>query len=282
MSCAKCHKSAQPYSTVYKCAGVDCSCTDAVPRYRICFVGADDTGEAEFVLFERAGKDLVGKSLITLIREGKSNRVPLDEIVRMARGDDTVPREITALIGQRCAFVVSISSKSFLPNTEVTSFQVNRLDVPNETSVRNAVVYHKANSPRQSESDTGSLTGAGLSTGAPLTGSIPPLSLTDSGNADEIVHEGSYSKELATPEANKNRSSPASVNKSATTHMVTASGVPKSGLRKPLFSDGRAQGPAKMVGGSAVLGDELAAASRSTEGLVEDEDEAPAAKRAKL
>lgn len=58
--------------------------------------------------------------------------------------------------------------------------------------------------------------------------------------------------------------------------------MPKSGLRKPLFSDGRAQGPAKMVGGSAVLGDELAAASRSTEGLVEDEDEASAAKRAKL
>lgn len=93
MSCDKCHKSSQPYGSVYKCNDPNCSCTDALPRYRICFVRADDTSEAEFVLFDRAGKDIVGKSLITLLREGHSNRMPLNEVVQIARGADAIPRQ---------------------------------------------------------------------------------------------------------------------------------------------------------------------------------------------
>lgn len=69
-SCTKCHKSSQPYETIYRCIDPDCSFTDAVPRYCICFIDADDTDEAEFIFFDRARKDIVGKSLITLLRDG--------------------------------------------------------------------------------------------------------------------------------------------------------------------------------------------------------------------
>ncbi|KAM3230416.1 hypothetical protein ACQJBY_060913 [Aegilops geniculata] len=91
MSCTKCHKTSQSYGTTYKCIDPGCSCTDALPRYHICFVVTDGTGEAKFVFFDRAEKEIISKSLITLLRGGKSSRVPLEEIVRVACGDDTVP-----------------------------------------------------------------------------------------------------------------------------------------------------------------------------------------------
>ena len=64
-------------------------------------MGADDTGEAEFVLFHRAGRDIVGKSLITLLREGHSNRMPLNEDVQIARGVDAIPHELSAFTGRK-------------------------------------------------------------------------------------------------------------------------------------------------------------------------------------
>uniref|UniRef100_A0A8R7U1B9 Uncharacterized protein n=1 Tax=Triticum urartu TaxID=4572 RepID=A0A8R7U1B9_TRIUA len=48
---------------------------------------------------------------------------------------------------------------------------------------------------------------------------------------------------------------------------VPASGLHKSGLRKPLFSDGYAQGLAKVDGSSVGPGDELAATSRFDAGF---------------
>lgn len=209
MCCEKCHKTSQPYGSVYRCNDTKCSCTDARPRYRICFVGADDTGEAEFVLFDRAGRDAVDKSLITLLREGNSNRMPLNEVVQMARGTDALPRELSTLIGQKYRFVVSISSKSFQPEAEETSYQVNRIDVPVEKGSRSTVEYRKADSSEQFESDTGSLALAGVADSTVLpTESIPSLTTTD-------LHSLVQSNEATTPKAQpgRGRASPASVNK---------------------------------------------------------------------
>ena len=64
-------------------------------------MGADDTGEAEFVLFDRAGRDIVAKSLITLLREGHSNRMPLNEVVQIAHGVDAIPHELSAFTGRK-------------------------------------------------------------------------------------------------------------------------------------------------------------------------------------
>lgn len=153
MSCEKCHKTAQRHGSVYRCIDPACASTEAMPRYRICFICTDDSREAEFIFFDRVGKEIVAKSLITLLREGHSNRTTLDEIVEIACGDPAIPKDISTLIGKKYRFVVSISSKSFMPDAEETSFQVIRIDVPVEKTSSSAVLYRKADSSGPSTSD---------------------------------------------------------------------------------------------------------------------------------
>ncbi|XP_037449875.1 uncharacterized protein LOC119319507 isoform X2 [Triticum dicoccoides] len=235
MSCTKCHKTSQSYGTTYKCIDPGCSCTDALPRYRICFVVTDGTREAEFVFFDRAGKEIIGKSLITLLRGGKSSRVPLEEIVRVAHGDDTVPQEIAALVGQKYRFVVSISTKSFLPESKETSFQVNRIDVPTERCLRNAVMYRKADSSGQSGSNTDSQSThvASFSSEALPAGSVPPL-LMSSQDAEQTLME-TQPKAPITPKGKSTDASLDSVNQSGTKRGLTKHPVASTQLRKPLF-----------------------------------------------
>ncbi|XP_037449874.1 uncharacterized protein LOC119319507 isoform X1 [Triticum dicoccoides] len=266
MSCTKCHKTSQSYGTTYKCIDPGCSCTDALPRYRICFVVTDGTREAEFVFFDRAGKEIIGKSLITLLRGGKSSRVPLEEIVRVAHGDDTVPQEIAALVGQKYRFVVSISTKSFLPESKETSFQVNRIDVPTERCLRNAVMYRKADSSGQSGSNTDSQSThvASFSSEALPAGSVPPL-LMSSQDAEQTLMETQPKVHLLlllfrlfcypllslcsvllilhpdvcqapiTPKGKSTDASLDSVNQSGTKRGLTKHPVASTQLRKPLF-----------------------------------------------
>ncbi|CAM0945768.1 unnamed protein product [Alopecurus aequalis] len=114
-SCNLCHKTTVPYGTAYRCLNSNCKGKDAVPRYRICYMATDDEKEAEFVFFDRVGRDIVGKPLISLLRSGRSSHLSVDEVVHSARGENSVPRELAALIAKKFRFVVSFSSKSYLP-----------------------------------------------------------------------------------------------------------------------------------------------------------------------
>lgn len=104
----------------------------------------------------------------------------------MARGDPTVPKDISALVGKKYRFVVSISSKSFMPDAEVTSFQVIRIDVPMEKTASSTVLYRKADSFGTSASHAESLpagTGGSSPSGLPIgsfstdTGAFSPLAI---------------------------------------------------------------------------------------------------------
>ncbi|KAG8060372.1 hypothetical protein GUJ93_ZPchr0002g24957 [Zizania palustris] len=49
-SCSHCHKTTTSYGSGYKCSG-HCQTVTTIPKYRLCLIGTDGTGSAEFVLF---------------------------------------------------------------------------------------------------------------------------------------------------------------------------------------------------------------------------------------
>ncbi|TVU12796.1 hypothetical protein EJB05_46456 [Eragrostis curvula] len=107
MSCAKCHRAANPYGSEFRCSG-DCGNVNATPKYRLCLVCGDSTGAAEFVLFGRVAQQVIGKPVMTLMR------------------CDGLPREIAAIVTQKFAFVVTVSRKSLTQRN--VSFQVNSVE----------------------------------------------------------------------------------------------------------------------------------------------------------
>lgn len=106
-SCTTCHKTALQNGAAYKCSDPTCLGTDALPRYKICFIAADDEAEAEFVFFDRVGRELLGLPLISLLRHGHPPGVPLAQIVESARGDVSTPKELASVISRKFRFVVS-------------------------------------------------------------------------------------------------------------------------------------------------------------------------------
>ncbi|KAM0826657.1 hypothetical protein ACQ4PT_068727 [Festuca glaucescens] len=106
-SCSKCHRSATSYGSEYRCSG-GCVSTKAYPKYRLCLVGTDGTGSAEFVFFNRVAQQLVGKTVMSLLRSSG------------------LPREIAAVVCQKYTLAVSVTQKSLSQRN--ISFQV--LDGP--------------------------------------------------------------------------------------------------------------------------------------------------------
>ena len=47
-------------------------------RYKICFIGADDTYSLEFMFFEKKGIELIGKSAVTLRKQYEPTSSPPD------------------------------------------------------------------------------------------------------------------------------------------------------------------------------------------------------------
>jgi hypothetical protein len=159
----------------------------------MCYVARDDDaevnepGEAEFVFFDRVGRELVGAPLIGLLRHGRSPVAPLLEIVQSARADPVTPRELSAVTSRKFRFVVSISSKCFTSDDDDLSFQVLRIDAPLGKQPQSSVAY------RASSVTTGSTSSASLpnesppplpvpsasSSGLPPGSSTPPPSVTN-------------------------------------------------------------------------------------------------------
>ena len=97
-------------------------------RYRICYIGSDGTGEVELVFFDRVGKEIVGKPLMSLLRTGHSQSTTLEEVIGSARMDQSTPRELAVVVSKKYRFVVSVTTKSFETSSDKPSYQVHRID----------------------------------------------------------------------------------------------------------------------------------------------------------
>ncbi|CAN6170312.1 unnamed protein product [Urochloa humidicola] len=115
-SCTKCHRASVADGTHYKCTGA-CSCTTAEPKYRLCLIGTDGTATAEFVLFGRIARQIIGKPVGSLIRSASKNRVGGSSVA------EHILPEIAALVSQKFTFSVSVTHKSL--SQKNVSFQVN-------------------------------------------------------------------------------------------------------------------------------------------------------------
>ncbi|CAL5005363.1 unnamed protein product [Urochloa decumbens] len=115
-SCTKCHRASVAHGAQYKCSG-GCPCTTAEPKYRLSLIGTDGTATAEFVLFGRVARQVIGKPVVALIRSASKNQV-----VSASDNDHILP-EIAALVSQKFTFSVSVTQKSLSQRN--VSFQVN-------------------------------------------------------------------------------------------------------------------------------------------------------------
>ena len=106
-------------------------------------MATDDEKEAEFVFFDRVGRDIVGKPLVSLLRSGRSSQLSVNAIINSVRGDNSIPRELAALVSQKFRFVVSFSSKSYLPESLESSFQVHRIDLSLGCNSRSSAMHRK-------------------------------------------------------------------------------------------------------------------------------------------
>ncbi|CAL4935689.1 unnamed protein product [Urochloa decumbens] len=115
-SCTRCHRASVANGNQYRCSG-GCPSTTAEPKYRLSLIGTDGTGAAEFVLFGRVARQIIGKPVTTLLRSANRNQ-PVSVDVHY----HIVP-EIAAIVSQKFTFSVSVTQKSLSQRN--VSFQVN-------------------------------------------------------------------------------------------------------------------------------------------------------------
>ncbi|KAK1650619.1 hypothetical protein QYE76_068424 [Lolium multiflorum] len=127
-SCKRCHKSAKHDGFQYQCSGATCDSVKADLAYCVSVFASDDTGGAEFVMFDRVGAAAVGKQLMPLMRQRYPGHYTVDELAAVARHDTGIPAEICRLVGQKYKLLVSISKKWETNNiSEDLAFQVCRI-----------------------------------------------------------------------------------------------------------------------------------------------------------
>jgi len=97
------------------------------------------------VLFDRVGKEMVGKPLLSLLRAGLSQSTTLDEVMETARSDQSTPRELAVVVSKKYRLVVSVTSKSFEATSDKPSYQVHRIDEQ----------YGKKGTPKRDKFDKG-------------------------------------------------------------------------------------------------------------------------------
>lgn len=188
----------------------------------------NEPGEAEFVFFDRVGRELVGAPLISLLRHGRSPIAPLLEIVQSARGDPVTPRELSAVISRKFRFVVSISSKCFTSDDDELSFQVLRIDTPLGKQPQSSVAY-RASSVTTGATGSGSLPNESpppLAAPCASSNSLPPGSSTPPPSVVNTPESQALLPAL---------SSPPSVTKPSVTSGVASEVKPKA--QRCLFKD---------------------------------------------
>ncbi|XP_039820588.1 uncharacterized protein LOC120682675 isoform X3 [Panicum virgatum] len=96
-ACKVCYSKMIPGTDGYQCTKVSgCPCTQFDWKYKVSFVGADDTHSLEFMFFEKKGAELIGKSAETLRKQYEPS---------------TIPPEISQWIGHKFTFIVKVLSK---------------------------------------------------------------------------------------------------------------------------------------------------------------------------
>ena len=83
---------------------------------------SDETAEVEFILFNKVGKEVVGKHLFTLLKFRNPGHATIEEIARVPMVDRIAPPKVTRIVGQKYKILVSISKRSFAASSEQLSF----------------------------------------------------------------------------------------------------------------------------------------------------------------
>lgn len=151
-------------------------------RYRACYIGSDSTGEVEIVFFDKAGKELIGKPPIAIMRSKVPNGVSVEDAIQFARADQSVPRELASVVSRKFRLVVSVTTKSFGERSDLPSYQVHRIDQQHGRQTR-AALGRRAGLTIASTSDSGGSGGASHS-GDSLT---PAAGLAFSNSSDTGV-----------------------------------------------------------------------------------------------
>ncbi|KAM0862717.1 hypothetical protein ACQ4PT_045087 [Festuca glaucescens] len=117
--CTRCGNFAVPATSsstqpdIYSCSRSACPSTSATIRFRLCLIGRDTTGEAEFVVCGNTAETIVGLSVYEII---KNNRHADSSVINLAVAASQIrhiPAEFGHLTSMLCRFVVNVSAKSF-------------------------------------------------------------------------------------------------------------------------------------------------------------------------
>lgn len=143
-------------------------------------MAADGEAEAEFVFFDRVGRELLGLPLLSLLRHGHPPGIELARVLETARVDDSIPKELSAVISRKFRFVVSISNKIYQnEGTGNLSFQVHRIDPVAGRQAKPSVCY------RASSSGSGS-----------GSGGVPAATITDPVSSPDLLAYETLSPEV--------------------------------------------------------------------------------------
>jgi hypothetical protein len=81
------------------------------------------------VFFDKVAKELIGKGALTLIRSKAPAGASVEDAIQAARADQSVPREITSIVSRKYRLVVSVTTRSFDPESGDPSYQVHRIEL---------------------------------------------------------------------------------------------------------------------------------------------------------
>ncbi|KAI4975709.1 hypothetical protein ZWY2020_049316 [Hordeum vulgare] len=121
------------YSEKTKRGNKRCNYTTATPRYKVRVIGADKTGEVEFVFFATVAEQIIGKRL---------------EFVMRNAGPSIVPAEISALISQKLTFNYTVNERGLQYGQ--LCFQVNSVTTTHKKT--NVFEFNKLSSGSSSTS----------------------------------------------------------------------------------------------------------------------------------
>ncbi|KAE8785197.1 replication protein A 70 kDa DNA-binding subunit-like [Hordeum vulgare] len=133
LSCQLCHKKAFQATNAFVCSNKRCNCTTATPRYKVRVIGADKTGEVEFVFFATVAEQIIGKRLEVVMRNARPS---------------IVPAEISALISQKLTFNYTVNERGLQYGQ--LSFQVNSVTATHKKT--NVFEFNKLSSGSSSTS----------------------------------------------------------------------------------------------------------------------------------
>ncbi|XP_047091969.1 uncharacterized protein LOC124703781 isoform X5 [Lolium rigidum] len=89
-SCKRFHKSAKHDGCQYQCSGATCDSVKADLAYCVSVFASDDTGGAEFVMFDKVGAAAVRKQLMPLMRQRYRGHYTVDELAAVASIYDAI------------------------------------------------------------------------------------------------------------------------------------------------------------------------------------------------